>query len=81
MQQNIKNNVEITYHGKVLPIKNEKTLIAMQKIDELSKVIHKMDSNQMEVMEDSGESTKLSKFRYKERSNKIRLLYRAFLTL
>jgi len=62
MQQNIKNSVEINYHGKVLPIKNEKTLIAMQKIDELSKVINKMDSKQMEVIEESGESTKLNTY-------------------
>lgn len=60
MQQNVKHSAEIVYHGKTLPIKNEKTLLAMQKIDELSKVISKMDSTKMELDEESGESTKLS---------------------
>lgn len=60
MQQNVKNSAEVNYHGKSLPIKNEKTLLAMQRIDELSKVISKMDSTKLEVDEESGESTKLS---------------------
>ena len=60
IQENAKHSVEIAYHGKTLPIKNEKTLLAMQKIEELGKVIHKMDGNQADIDDESGESTKLS---------------------
>ncbi len=60
MQQNVKGSAEIVYHGKTLPIKNEKTLLAMQKIEELTKVISKMDTDKMELDEESGEPNKLS---------------------
>lgn len=60
MKQNAKNSAEVDYHGKRLPIKNEKTLLAMQKIDELSKVISKLDSTKLQVEEESEESSRLS---------------------
>ena len=62
VQQNVKGSAEIVYHGKTLPIKNEKTLLAMQKIDELTKVISKMETDKMELDEESGEPNKLSIF-------------------
>lgn len=62
MQQNVKNSAEVAYHGKSLPIKNEKTLLAMQKIDELSKVISKLDSSKLEVEEDSEENSRLNSY-------------------
>jgi signal recognition particle subunit SRP68 len=62
MQQNVKGSAEIVYHGKTLPIKNEKTLLAMQKIEELTKVISKMDTDKMELDEESGEPNKLNSF-------------------
>jgi len=62
VQQNVKGSAEIVYHGKTLPIKNEKTLLAMQKIDELTKVISKMETDKMELDEESGEPNKLNSF-------------------
>jgi hypothetical protein len=51
------SNAEVSYHGMNLPIKNEKTLITMQKIDEVKQVLSKMTKTEMV---DESEESKLS---------------------
>lgn len=82
-----KGALEIEYHGDKLPIKNEKVVLLLQKIDEIDLNIKSLDKNFIEIegkgLNLSNVEEKLSKIRY----NHLRRLFikacisRSFLTM
>mmetsp|Transcript_21376 Transcript_21376/g.24842 ORF Transcript_21376/g.24842 Transcript_21376/m.24842 type:complete len:635 (-) Transcript_21376:177-2081(-) len=61
-KQNVGGSMEIKYHGKQIPIKNEKLITLIQKIDEGINNISKQKLEKMDVEDDGDESSKFNAY-------------------
>ena len=54
--------LEIRYHGKEIPIKNEKLITLLQKIEEAANNIAKQKLDKMDVEDETDDTSKLNSY-------------------